>query len=335
MKPTSLLSLFLALLLPFVNIHSQTHIQLILATKVPIDSAHIYNFSGKELVHVPFKDTLEMDFKNPTTGYYHINYIHKGKVYNVKLYLDTGSIMISMVIENDKLSVEKLTGSLIYDMTKTWKKQLEEVMQRKDSALLDSFLLRTYEEQIDNIFSFSIGGRYLNIHQNDKLKLYALLPLIAKQTDILKAQFGFSIFNDRLQGIIRNNNITLSAFSLTDTKNKTVRAQSNNQRLVILDFWFVGCIPCMEDHVKIKSLLPLFEQKQAELISISNDDSFEKWKEYLKKNKYSWQQYKKPSGIENILTQLGISIYPTYVLLSKTGQILFSTYSLEEMIKQL
>ena len=75
-------SLFTACLLsfPFIGIQSQTHIQLILATKVPIDSARIFNFSGKELVYVPFKDTLEMDFKTLTTGYYHINYLQKGKI---------------------------------------------------------------------------------------------------------------------------------------------------------------------------------------------------------------------------------------------------------------
>jgi hypothetical protein len=47
--------------------------------------------------------------------------------------------------------------------------------------------------------------RYLNIHQNNKLKLYALLPLIARQGDELKKQFGFSMLNNRLQGIIKNN----------------------------------------------------------------------------------------------------------------------------------
>jgi len=91
----------------------------------------------------------------------------------------------------------------------------------------------------------------------------------------------------------------------------------------------------MEDHKRIKELLPFLKQKKAELISISNDDSYEKWTDYLEKNKYPWLQYKKSQRTENIITQLGISIYPTYILLNKAGKILFSTYYLDEVLKQL
>lgn len=70
-------------------------------------------------------------------------------------------------------------------------KQHSAVVLTKDSAALDSFLLQTYEEQIDNMYSFNIGNRYLNIHQNNKLKLYALLPLIARQDEDLKSTLVF------------------------------------------------------------------------------------------------------------------------------------------------
>ena len=282
-----------------------------------------------------FKDTLDIDFKIGETDFYHINYMHKEKIFNEKVYLNSGNITISMKIENDKLIIDKVVGSPMFDNVQNWKKQHAAVVSTKDSAVLDSFLLKTYEEQIDNIFSFNIGSRYLNIHQNNKLKLYALLPLIARQNDDLKKQFGFSFLNDRLQGIIKNNMITVQSFELIDTENKTVYATATSADFVILDFWFVGCVPCMEDHKRIKELLPFLKQKKAELISISNDDSYEKWTDYLEKNKYPWLQYKKSQRTENIITQLGISIYPTYILLNKAGKILFSTYYLDEVLKQL
>jgi hypothetical protein len=71
------------------------------------------------------------------------------------------------------------------------------------------------------------------------------------------------------------------------------------------------------------------------LISISDDDSFIKWKRYLDGTKYPWPQYKKPMADKNIITQLGITTYPTYILLDRTGTIIFSSSSLKNVVKQL
>lgn len=317
------------------KIHAQTHLRLILQTTLPIDSALIVHFTDKEVVRVAFNDTLDMDFAINGMDFYHINYTQKEKIYNERIYLDSGNITIFMRIENDKLSIDRVDGSPIFDTVRQWKKNYALLIKNKDTVAIDSFLLKTYEEQIQNMFSFHIGLRYLDMHQNDKLKLYALLPLIAKQDHELRKRFGFAFLNDRLQGIIKNNNIILSQFELIDRKNKPVHATMKNSGFVILDFWFVGCLPCMEDHKKIRKLLPFLQQKNTELISIANDESYQKWKEYLDKNKYSWRQYKKPESAENIITQSGIGTYPTYILLDKTGKILFSSYSFDEIVKQL
>jgi thiol-disulfide isomerase/thioredoxin len=332
--PKSLCTAFV-FVLSLMQIHSQTHLKLILKTKLPIDSALIVHFTNQERARLAFKDTLDIDFKTGKTDFYHINYMQNTKIFNEKVYLDSGNITISMTVENDKLIIDDVVGSPLYDNVKKWKKQYTAVALTKDSAALDSFLLKTYEEQIDNMYSFNIGSRYLNIHQNNKLKLYALLPLLARQDDELKKQFGYSFLNDRLQGIIKNNVVTLQDFELLDRGNKTVHAPAINGDFVILDFWFVGCLPCMEDHKRIEELLPFLRQKKAELISISNDDSYQKWKDYLEEHNYSWLQYKRSQPVENIITQLGISTYPTYILLNKEGKIMFSTYSLNEILKQL
>ena len=130
--------------------------------------------------------------------------------------------------------------------------------------------------------------------------------------------------------------LKLSVFELIDPGNNTIHAAEMSSDFVILDFWFVGCLPCIEDHKRIsKSFLPFLKQKHTELISISNDESYQAWKAYLEKHNYSWVQYKKPLSAENIISRLGITTYPTYILLNKKGDILFSTYFLDEILKQL
>ena len=332
---TTILSSVLLSVLPPGNIFSQTHLKIVLTTSLPIDTALIVHYTNKESFRAPFKDTLEMDFNAGSMDFYHINYTQKEKIYNAQVFLDSGNIEVFTSIVNDKLVVDKVMGSSLYNKVDKWKKEYAILTKAKDTVAIDSFLLQTYEEQIDNIFSFNIGSRYLNLHQNEKLKLYALLPLMAKQDAELKKKFGYSMLNERVQGIISTNIITLSNFELVDIKNNITHAGSMYASFVILDFWFVGCIPCMQDHKRIKELLPSLKQKKVELISISNDESYEQWKNYLKKNTYSWQQYKKPLESKNIVSQLGITTYPTYILLNKSGEIIHSTYYLDEILKQI
>ncbi len=60
--------------------------------------------------------------------------------------------------------------------------------------------------------------------------------------------------------------------------------------------------------------------------------SYEKWKAYLDKNKFNWQQYKNTTDSNNIISQIGISTYPTHILLDNSGKILYSTYTLEGVL---
>ena len=339
MKVLHAKNLLLALLFIFflfASGTSQTQLQLILRTDKPIDSLLIIHWTDKEIGRLAYRDTLYVNFKTRGIDFYHLNYtIGDGKPFYVPLFLDTGTIKVISHIENENLVIDSVIGSPIYEKYVRWRSDYALLKQKADTAVLDSFLLRTYAENIDNLFSFHIGNRYLELHQNDKLKLYALLSLIAKQTKETKEQFGFSFLNDRLLGIIGNDVIRLSDYPLIDADNQTTHAKTLNAKHVILDFWFVGCLPCMEDHKKVVKLIAGLKQKRVEFISISNDESYLKWKAYLRKSKYKWQQYKINTGVKNIIGQLGITTYPTYILLDENGKIRYITSYLEELMNQL
>ena len=72
---------------------SQTHLQLILHTDKAIDSAMIIHWTDREIAWLPFKDTLQVEFKTRGIDFYHLNYkIGNGKNYFAPLFLDTGKI---------------------------------------------------------------------------------------------------------------------------------------------------------------------------------------------------------------------------------------------------
>lgn len=314
---------------------ARTHVKITFKTDLPIEWAYVGHFTEKEFIKVPYKETLEFDFTSNGADFYHINYLFKDTAYNARLYLDNGNIDIVAAIENGKFIVQTVVGSPLYDMTQVWRKQYVAAAADTDQEVLSAFLLKTYEEQLANLFSFSIGSKYLELHRNNKLKLYALLPLIAKQDPELKKRFGFSSMNDRLEGILGNNAIRLADFDVLDKDKKTSRLSGRGTNYVLLDFWFVGCVPCIADHKKIRQYLPQLKQKGVEVISISTDKSFETWQLYVRKNPFSWQSYKMPATGQNLVHQLGITICPDYVLLDKNGLILFNSHKLEEIIKEI
>jgi hypothetical protein len=319
-----------------ISVKAQTQLQLILHTSKKIDSAVIVHWTDREVAQLPFNDTLQVNFKTRGIDFYHLNYtIANDKNYFVPLVLDTGKIKIVTHIENEKLIIDSVIGSPMYQNYARWKSGFNKLRSNGDTAVLDSFLLKTYEENIDNLFSFQIGSRYVDVHQNDKLKLYALLPLIAKQTKETKDEFGFLSMNKRLLGIIGSEIVLLSEYPLIDRSNQISHGKYSKAKFVILDFWFVGCLPCMEDHQKIVKLLPGLKQKQVELISISNDDSYTKWNNYLVKNNFKWQHYKINGAEENIISRLGIEAYPTYILIDSKGKIMYIASSLGAMLNQL
>jgi len=141
------------------------------------------------------------------------------------------------------------------------------------------------------------------------------------------------MLHGRLQGIIKNDVLMLSDYQLINLKNKKTYAWAAKAKFVILDFWFVGCVPCMADHQEIVKILPQLKQQQTEFISISNDNSYKTWKNYLAKHEFKWQHYKKAAA-NSIIDLLGIATYPTYILLDRDGKILHSSYSLEEILRQ-
>lgn len=316
-----------------VNAGGQTSLELILKTSEPVDSAFLVHWTNKESLWLPFRDTLRAEFKTTGRDFYHINYTGNGNVYNAQIFLDTGNIRIVSKIVTGKLVIDSVYGSPYYNETKKWQETLTRLRNSKDTAKIDSFLLDSYSQFAGDLFSFRIGSTYVNMHQNNPSRLYPLLALVAAQDEFVKKKFGFSQFHDRLQGLINNQRIDLSDFLFMNTRNKKVRAEKPGQKYTILDFWFVGCGPCMADHLRIPSLLQDMKQKDVSFISISRDESYSKWKKYLKKHKYNWPQYKIINQEKNLVDQLGITTYPTYIILNGDGRILYTTYSLDEILK--
>ncbi len=112
--------------------------------------------------------------------------------------------------------------------------------------------------------------------------------------------------------------------SIKDFKGKTL----------LVDFWFAGCTPCLNEMKYFPQLLKKYDSELA-IMSISTDpkkhmnqilDSKNKPWHFLISDNINWTFYNDYTK-EKLITPLNIHSYPTYLLFNKKGELLGSPSS--------
>lgn len=129
---------------------------------------------------------------------------------------------------------------------------------------------------------------------------------------------------------------SLLNFSLTSPIDSNFQLKNTNAKLILLDFWFIGCIPCLNSMPDIESLHNQFSNEGLEVIGINCFDK-EEPQNILKKINEMGITYKNYFSDRALTTMLGVKGYPSVILLSPKGDIIyagvyFSKYELEDLI---
>lgn len=319
-----------------LNFHSkaQTNIQIILKTDKQIDSVDAFDLSQKENYSFPYKDTLTFNFNKKDIDCYYIRYHEKTKMYRKQIWLNNGDLVIKAHITNNDLVIDTVMNSPIYYKAIFFYSSYSNILKTNDSIKINSFLLKSYKENIDNIFSYSIGQNYLLRNQNSKLDLYNFKSLLDRQGDGFKWFLLYPIVVDRVNNILSIDKLRISDFTFFDKQNKKSKLNLTGSDYYILDFWFLGCAPCRQEHKEIKLSLNKLKEKNIQVISISTDspDKYKSWRTYLTKNKYTWRNYMEDN--KSLSKYLSIGSCPKYVIVKKNGEIIESYDSFPDISKK-
>ena len=115
----------------------------------------------------------------------------------------------------------------------------------------------------------------------------------------------------------------------TNFKEKTIRGnrielEKLKGKVVVLNFWFVGCPPCRMEIPELNELTKEFVGKEVVFVGVALDEKAAV-EEFLVSTPFDYQQI--ASG-RTIATQYGIKGYPTHAVLDKTGKVVFQTMGL-------
>jgi peroxiredoxin len=106
-------------------------------------------------------------------------------------------------------------------------------------------------------------------------------------------------------------------FTCTDSSGRTVRLHELKGRVVILDFWFVACVPCREQFPHLRQLSEAHAGKPLAIVGITADEDRDKWQEFLNKEKLPWSQWH--SGRGGVVAEWDVRTFPTLYVIDHKG----------------
>jgi len=111
------------------------------------------------------------------------------------------------------------------------------------------------------------------------------------------------------------------------------------EKPVLIDFWFMGCPPCLKNNQWLKKM---YRKGKFHLVSISIDEQLSALKAFIKKEQLPWihvqDNFPYPQRFKN---RIGLgSYYPDYLLIGRDGIIIkrwqenFSPAALQQAIRK-
>ena len=99
-------------------------------------------------------------------------------------------------------------------------------------------------------------------------------------------------------------------------------SQQIDGKVALIDLWASWCGPCRSEMKSLRRLYKDFEHKGLRVMSISLDDSREKWLKACQEEQLPWKSYRNPFGYkrDGIRADLGIEGIPYLVVLDREGR---------------
>lgn len=121
----------------------------------------------------------------------------------------------------------------------------------------------------------------------------------------------------------------LPNFNFIDLDGKIYNQETTKGKIVVLKFWFIGCIPCVEEMSDLNELVSQYRNRQDVLfVSLAFDDAKD-LKKFLTKTKFNYATVANQKNY--LINDLRINSYPTHVIINKKGNVVKVLGSWQEM----
>jgi thiol-disulfide isomerase/thioredoxin len=78
---------------------------------------------------------------------------------------------------------------------------------------------------------------------------------------------------------------------LTNLDSESISTKEFEGKLLVIDFWATWCSPCLDEAPIFKELEKKYESERIEFITVSIDDEFDYWREYILDSNWQTDNY--------------------------------------------
>jgi peroxiredoxin len=111
-------------------------------------------------------------------------------------------------------------------------------------------------------------------------------------------------------------------FNLTSLEGKKFELAALRGKVVVLNFWFTGCAPCVAEFSKLNGLVNKFKNKEVVFIAPSLDN-VTTLKLFLKQHRFKYHIVPNAGSliVSTYSDGSGTVVFPTHVVINKEGEI--------------
>jgi peroxiredoxin len=113
---------------------------------------------------------------------------------------------------------------------------------------------------------------------------------------------------------------TVDDLYMTDIHGNLHTSESLKGKVIVLDFWFTTCAPCIEEMPELNKIREEFGTDEVAYFGITFSEK-EKVEKFLERVKYD---YTIVADSKNLCDRFGIKFYPTTLVIDKKGKIVYS-----------
>ena len=106
-------------------------------------------------------------------------------------------------------------------------------------------------------------------------------------------------------------------FVKNDLDGKLVNLSEFEGSVVVINFWFTGCKPCVMEIPELNKVVNKYKNKNVKFVAITFDAN-EVVKKFLKEHPFN---YRIIPAAQNIIQSYGVAVFPTHVIIGKDGKV--------------